>query len=208
MPALGRPGEVEPGPDQQRALAHPGEAAVAGRGLGRAMPRPSSRTSSSTPPLPRAPAGAPPCSRRCGARRCQTLLGDAVDGQVLLGLQPRQVVGERLPHARARAVGDLRGERDERRAQPELVQRLRPQPAGDLAHVLHAAPRRLLRLADAGVQLRRRPALERLELEHDAGQRLADLVVQLAGEPAAPFSWAVSAGRCCAARPRGGRAWR
>jgi hypothetical protein len=53
-----------------------------------------------------------------------------------------------------------------------------------IAHVLDPAPCGLLRVDHPVLQLLGGAPLQRLELEHDAGQRLTDLVVQLTREPA------------------------
>ena len=84
---------------------------------------------------------------------------------------------------KAAAFGEPGGERDQRAAQAELVERLRTQAARDVAHLLRTLPRRLLHLGDGRLQLGRRRTGEAVELEHDPGQRLPELVVQLAREP-------------------------
>ena len=66
-------------------------------------------------------------------------------------------------------------------AEPEVVERLRAQPAGDVAHLLEAVADRLARLGDlrpAGAA----GARGGVELEQDGRQQLPDLVVELAGD--------------------------
>ena len=67
--------------------------------------------------------------------------------------------------------------------QPEFVERLRPQSAHDLADVFHAGAGRFLEFLDRVMHRGWGGAFEPLELQHDAGEGLADLVVQLACEP-------------------------
>ena len=69
--------------------------------------------------------------------------------------------------------------------QPEIVERLGAQPARDLAHLLEALAHRLARLLDLAAHRRLRVERRPLELQDDRGQRLADLVVQLARDPRA-----------------------
>ena len=52
----------------------------------------------------------------------QALLGHAIDGEILVGAQHRQVRRQRVPHAQPR---EAVGERRQRAAQPELLQRAR-----------------------------------------------------------------------------------
>ena len=80
-------------------------------------------------------------------------------------------------------LGELGAERDERGAQAEVVERLRAQPAHEVAHLLDAGARGASSERSSARSSSGARALERLELEHDAGQRLADLVVQLARHP-------------------------
>ena len=128
----------------------------------------------------------------------QALLRDAEDRQLLLARECRQAGCKKWSDAKPGSVGHLRSQRDQRAAQPELVESLRAQAARDLAHVLHAGPSALLYLHDRLLKCRRRRALESLQLQHDAGKGLADLVVQLAREP----STFALLGRQCAAAAR------
>jgi hypothetical protein len=76
---------------------------------------------------------------------------------------------------------EARRQRVERARQTELHERVGPQVAGDPAHVLERAPGALARLLEVGLV----GSPDRLiDLQQDAGQRLAELVVQLAGQPA------------------------
>ena len=112
------------------------------------------------------------------------LLRHAVDDELLLGGQRQvafEVAGDRDPGA----VGDRRAQCQQRALQPELVERLGAQALGDHAHVLRAAARGLAKLLEVAAQLRGRPARERLAAQHQAGEDLADLVMQLARDPPA-----------------------
>ena len=85
----------------------------------------------------------------------QPLLRRAVDREVVLGRELRQVVGELVAHAQPAALREPGGQRRQRAAQPELVERLRPQPARDVARLLDRAARGLLHLLDRRLQRRR-----------------------------------------------------
>ena len=115
----------------------------------------------------------------------QALLGDAVDHELDLGAHGDAVELELALDAQA-VVGGRRGaQRAQRALQAEVVEHLGAQLAGDAAHVVEAAAHGL---AGRG-ELRRvglaGPLRRVLELEHDAGEDLADLVVQLARDPLA-----------------------
>jgi hypothetical protein len=89
-----------------------------------------------------------------------------------------------VPDAHSGALLDARGECDERAAQAELLQRSGSQATRDLAEVLDALSRGELDLCEVGVELGWDASGEAVELEADAGEDLAELVVQLAGEAA------------------------
>jgi nucleotide-binding universal stress UspA family protein len=77
------------------------------------------------------------------------------------------------------------GQRCQRGLQPELVERLRPQPSRDAADVLGAAPCLLAQLLEIDAERRRATAGNGLAAQHEPGERLPDLIVQLAGDPPA-----------------------
>ena len=115
----------------------------------------------------------------------QPLLDDAVER----GLD----LGGKSPHPRclevdrdARLLGESHRQTLEGRGEAEVVERFRPQLDGQPANVLEchddAFPQVGDRLARAVV---RDLVLERLQPEENRGQRLARLVVELAGEPLA-----------------------
>ena len=107
------------------------------------------------PPSPRGRASR--CARRRGGPRWSGSPGRSGRSRGPARARARGVGVEPRPHARAAAVRRLRGERDQRAAQPELVERLRPQAARDLAHVLHAGAGRLLQLLDRAAGARPAP---------------------------------------------------
>ena len=111
-------------------------------------------------------------------------LRHAVDDELLLGGQRQiafEVAGDRDPGA----IGDRRAQRQQRALQPELVEGFGAQTLGDHSHVLRAPARRLAKLLEIAAQLRGRPARERLAAQHQAGEDLPDLVMQLARDPPA-----------------------
>ena len=114
----------------------------------------------------------------------QRLLGDAVEHELVVAAELRQAGLDVDVDVELGVLGDALAEHEQRARQPEVVERLRPQPAGDPAHLLEAAARGLLRLQDArrghGVG---HVAGDAAELQHDAGQRLADAVVELLRDP-------------------------
>jgi hypothetical protein len=92
--------------------------------------------------------------------------------------------GELVAHLQAAVLGEAGRERDQRAAQAELVERLRAQAARDVPQLLGAFARELLDVGDRRVELGRRRPPQAVELQDDPGQRLSELVVQLAREPA------------------------
>ena len=79
-------------------------------------------------------------------------------------------------------LGHALAEHAQRAGQPEVVERLRAQPARDPAHLLEAVARGLLRLEHALARRLGHVARGAAELQHDAGQALADAVVELLGD--------------------------
>ena len=77
------------------------------------------------------------------------------------------------------------GQGGEGALQPQLLQRVRAQPARDPAHLLGAVPGRLAQLVELAAQLVGDARGEPFDLQDDAGQGLADFVVQLARDPPA-----------------------
>ena len=86
--------------------------------------------------------------------------------------------------ADVRLLAECSGECRERALQPEVFERLGPELPGDSADVLGALAGRLAQLVELGPEVIRDPRGEAFDLEHHAGQRLADLVVELARDPA------------------------
>ena len=171
------------GADQQRPLPHPGDseaalgllegeaAAVVGDLQLDAARR--SRRSAHRDPLGaacggrrwRAPPGRPgrrPAARRRRGRRSR----------------PRSLSSASI--SRARDLLDLAGDR---RRQAEVVERRRPQLAGEREQLPHRLVGERLGLGELRLELRRRRLAHRLEPQQQAGQRLVDLVVEVAGDP-------------------------
>ena len=113
---------------------------------------------------------------------------DAVDGEALFGRERGGLGAELVADAQPGALSDAGSERDERAAQAELLERAGSQATGDLADVLDARPRGELDLCEVGVELGRDAAGEAVELEANAGEYLAELVVGLA-RGAAPLAF-------------------
>ena len=65
---------------------------------------------------------------------------------------------------------------------PEFVERSGPQSARDLAHLFHTGARRLLNVGDVAADALRRAPVDPLQGKGDAGQRLTDFVMKLAGD--------------------------
>ena len=84
-----------------------------------------------------------------------------------------------------RVLGDALAEHEQRARQPEVVERLGPQLAGDAAHLLEAAAGRLLRLEHVIPRAVRHVPGDAAELQHDAGQRLTHAVMELLCDPQA-----------------------
>lgn len=89
-----------------------------------------------------------------------------------------------MADAQSGALFDAGGERDERAAQAELLERAGSQATRDLAHFLDAPARGELYLRDIVVELGRDAAREAVELQPDAGEDLPEFVVKLTGEAA------------------------
>jgi hypothetical protein len=115
----------------------------------------------------------------------QRLLGHAVDDE--LGLR-REVGQARLDvdgDLQARVLGHALAQHVQGAGQPEVVERLGTQHAGDAADLLEAAARGLLGLQDLRAGRVGRVLGGAAELEHHAGERLPDAVVELLGHPQA-----------------------
>ena len=192
--------------DEQRALAHAAHRRVARRAASASMPRPSSRTRRTTAPFsaPQAQLGA------AGARVAhdvdEALLGDAVDDELVLRAERGQVAVELRGDAQAAVLGEVGAERDERRAQPEVVERLRAQAAHELAHLLDARARRRLERA----QLRRAAPPAPAARASRAGARRRSASARSRRAARAPSarrssSWASSARRPLSRRSRSSR---
>ena len=176
----------------------------------RGQPGPSSSTSS---------VGRPPTSSsRTSARLApgvagdvgQRLLGDAVEHELGVAAEVRQAGLDVHVDLELGVLGDALAEHAQRARQAEVVERLRPQHARDPAHLLEAAAGRLLRLQHALARRLGHVARDAAELQHDAGQRLPDAVVELLrdAQPLALLRGQRAARRCRGARPPAARASR
>ena len=67
------------------------------------------------------------------------------------------------------------------RSRAEVVEGLGPQPAGDVAHVLETRACLFAGLGELGLHLPVDESRQPVDLQHDRGQALPDLVVQLTG---------------------------
>ena len=108
----------------------------------------------------------------------EALLGDAVDDQLLLVGQ-REVPREPPLDLEPSALGDRRAQRQERALEPELVERLRTEPAGDQPDLLRRLTRTFAEADDVFANLLGSAPRKRLATQDQPGQELADLVVQL-----------------------------
>ena len=114
----------------------------------------------------------------------QRLLRDAVDDELDLG-RHIDVLRQPAQHGDAGVALEPARQRGERAVQAELLQRVGAQPARDPPHLLGAVTRGLAQLLELVAQLLGDARGEPFDLQHHAGQRLADLVVQLARDPPA-----------------------
>src|SRR5688572_25829930 len=82
-----------------------------------------------------------------------------------------------------RLLAERCGERRERALEAQILERLGPQPARDAADLLRAVTCGLAQLVELIAELVGDRGGQTLDLKHHAGQRLADLVVELARDP-------------------------
>src|SRR6185437_2397118 len=90
---------------------------------------------------------------------------------------------ERALDVQAARLDDRRAECDQRAPQAELVEHLGSQAAGDRPDVLGAAAGGLADGLELDPDVLRRATRDRLAAQEEPGERLADLVVQLARDP-------------------------
>jgi len=110
----------------------------------------------------------------------ERLLGDAVQDELHLAGQRREVVAQVLFDRGAGLLVQAVDQHRQRVHEAEFVQRFRPQPSGDTARFLQASPRRLADLAELRRDAVRRSPEHLLHLQQRRRQALPDLVVQLA----------------------------
>ena len=111
----------------------------------------------------------------------QRLLRDAVDDELGIRAELRQLRIERAPDDEAGALLDAVAQVAKRRHEPELVEHLRPQPAREPANALERLLGGVERARELVGQRGRCRPREPVDLEQQRGQPLADLVVQLGG---------------------------
>ncbi len=126
----------------------------------------------------------------------QAFLGDAVDGELRLGAQRWQLCGEPAVDGDGREPRERGRQLRERADEPEVLEHLRSELARDAPHLLQRLPDRVLRLDELVAAVGGDRVGDGVQLEEDAREHLADLVVQapsnsqplclLGGERAAP----------------------
>ena len=172
---------------EHRALAHAADAARRRAPTCAGRPRPSSSTVSSDQAVGAARARARRASRRRGGRRSSAPPARRGRSTSSSSLVERRQVGCRGAARRARPACSLSRAASAASAlrEPELVERFGPQPRAMRRTSSRLRADGLARLARA---VRRPPATAAarlVELQQHAGQRLADLVVELARDPPA-----------------------
>ena len=124
----------------------------------------------------------------------QGFLGYAVDDQLDLRGQRREVGGDVLCHLEPEPLGEPVGEHGQGAGETEIVERLRPQLERDPPHAFEAVAHRVLDgqhvLGEAGWRVRR----DARQAEEDRGELLADLVETTPGDEAKWFAAAKEAG--------------
>ena len=113
----------------------------------------------------------------------QSLLGDAIDGQLHVRCELRLLSGKVPLELEACLLCEACRERLQRADQPEVLQQFRSKLLRDPPHLLDALAGRLLRLREHFTPGRGDFAGDPLEQEQHAGHALADLVVQLGRDP-------------------------
>ena len=180
VPPPGASADLERAADEQGTLAHPAHAGSLDGASDAATVIPNAQHASTSPSAferERDPLGA-----GMAQRVRHRLLRHAIDDD--LGLAVQRDAGRRYRRSTSTPVRSASTHScRSAAARPRSSSASGPQVARDRAHLLERRPRRLARLADP---LRRLPGDARLravELQQHRGQRLPDLVVQLARDP-------------------------
>ena len=113
----------------------------------------------------------------------QRFLSDPVDDELDLIRQRREVPIEVAANAQTALAADARAERDQRVDQPEIVERLGAQLAADPMDVVEAPQDGLRRSRSTPRPAATACSRRTLGAQGDGGQRLTNLVVQLARDP-------------------------
>ena len=113
----------------------------------------------------------------------QGLLRDAIDHELLVGLERGKPGRDRAARPAAGSGASRHWSAPRAPRQPEIVERLRPQPPRDPAHLLQARTHRLASLARRRPHARVGAASARSSWRTTAVSAWPDLVVQLARDP-------------------------
>jgi hypothetical protein len=176
--------------DRQRALAHAANSALGGRAgtLVDADPVVADRQLHllTVPAQHHGDAGGVGMADRVG----DALLGNAIQDELLVVVELRQVALQLADDANARAPHELGREVRQGSGQPQRVESLRPQRAHDSADVFDGGQDAVAHVDDLVAQIRRRALVQPVELQGERREVLADLVVQLVGD-AAPLGFSL-----------------
>ena len=115
----------------------------------------------------------------------QALLRDAVDDEFGVSGQRRKLLHDVAAEAEVRPCCHGGRQPDQCAAQPEVLERLGAQAAGDLAHLLCAGADGVLHLSHVGAVARGHVPAEVVETEDDTGEQLTHLVMQFERNAAA-----------------------
>src|SRR5687767_1609467 len=111
----------------------------------------------------------------------QALLRDAVDGELGVGLEVGQGLVEPALDGDAGYAAEGRRQLGERADETELLEHFGAQLTRYPPHFVEGSPNRLLGVIDL-VSVGRGLVGDRVQVQQDAGQYLADLVVEVAGD--------------------------
>ena len=115
----------------------------------------------------------------------QTLLGDAIANQLDVRLEAIRLRRNVFDDDDSGRLRELTAQCVERAVQSEVFQRIRTQPARDAAHFIEPGAHRLLCIGELATDLRWGAVDGAFQEQQRDGQRLTDLIVQLARNPLA-----------------------
>lgn len=113
----------------------------------------------------------------------QRLLGYSVDHELSLLWQQRELPRKLLLHSHLAMLSDALAQGGEGARETEVVKCLWSQMLGDASDRVDPFPGSLARRMDLRSELRGRLPSQACELEQHRGERLADVVMQLLGDP-------------------------